>query len=65
MEIFIKNESDDDKDEESDSEDMNVMLRRDFMNVQLHDDFVPSNFFAASDIGMTPNGVEYVRNLPD
>ena len=34
----------------------------DFMNVQLQDD---NQFFAAGDQGMTPNGVEYVRTLPD
>ena len=64
LEIFIKNDSESDRDD-SDSEETNLMLRRDQMNVQLHDDFVPSNFFAASDIGMTPNGNEYVRTLPD
>jgi len=63
MALLVKSESDDDS-EDSDS-DENVMLRRDISNVQLHDDFVPSNFYAASDIGMTPGGVEYVRNLPD
>ena len=44
----------------SDSEDENS-------NVQLRDDeyYGDKTYFAAGDQGMTPNGVEYVRTLPE
>ena len=38
----------------------------DIMNVQLVDEENHDNeFFAAGDQGMTPNGVEYVRTMPE
>ena len=39
----------------------------DGMNVQLGDDMTDHSdeFFAAGDQGMTPNGVEYIRTIPD
>ena len=40
----------------------NQQMLYDVMNVQLLDD---QQFFAAGDQGMTPNGVEYVRTIPD
>ena len=54
-----ESESSESSDSDSDDEDrQNVMLRDD-------ETYGDKTYFAAGDQGMTPNGVEYVRTLPE
>ena len=55
-----RNEVDSESDSESDSD-------GEYVNVMLGDDetYGDKTYFAAGDQGMTPNGVEYVRTLPE
>jgi len=54
-------------DSESSSSDSESDDDQDKLNLQLGDDetYGDKTYFAAGDQGMTPNGVEYVRTLPE
>jgi len=55
----MEDEADEEDDEDDQDNDENVMLEDEEVTDQ------SDQYFAAGDQGMTPNGVEYIRTVPE